>query len=263
MNPPIVTQIAHADPNAAPLNINELIDIFNPLLSSDLLGSYIPYILQHATPGVDDQDKAWIELDSTGKPLAIRIFYPPISGSWRRIYNGMAGEIRMFSGNPRTTTDWDTDGRGAVGGTYDGWQICNGNNGSPDLTDKFIVAAHMNETSGYDSGSHQWRTKIDGTHFVQTGGAKDHLIVAADLPPLDSQNGLAQLFLHGNEAKAGVDHTPQAKPIIDVTYANLQTHDQLLTTYGSDPNGSPPVPQTPIPTLPPFYALAFITFIGY
>src|SRR5215469_13771641 len=143
-NPTIITQIANASPNAAPLTLNELIAILNPLISSVLQGNYIPYVISQATPGQDDNDKAWIELDSAGRPLSMRIYY---NGNWRRIYNGMIGEIRYYSGAPGSP-NWDSDGHGIIGQAYDGWQICNGKNNSPDLSDRFIVGPHMNESSG-------------------------------------------------------------------------------------------------------------------
>lgn len=37
--------------------------------------------------------------------------------------------------------EFDSDGLGNVGGRFDGWQICNGNNGAPDLTSSYVVAA--------------------------------------------------------------------------------------------------------------------------
>lgn len=260
MNPPIVTQLAHADPNAAPLNLNELIDIFNPLFSSAIQGSYIPYVIGHATPGADDRDKAWIELDSSGRPIAVRTYY---NGNWRRVYNGMIGEIRMYSGDPSPSSGvWDTDGHGVIGKEYDGWQICNGKNNSPNLTDKFICAAHMDNSNGHSGYNAGWQTFVDGKSDLKDGGSKDHLIVASDLPPLDSQNGLATLNLAGKGFKEDTLHD-NAVVIIDNNYGGARDHSAPIATYGSNPNGNPPVPQSPVPTLPPFHALAFIVFQGY
>jgi hypothetical protein len=264
MNPAINFDIAHADPNAAPLNINGFIDILKPLCSAVIQGSYIPYVLQNGTPNVDDQDKAWIELDSAGRPISIRVYY---AGNWRRIYSGIIGEVRMYNGNPGDTTIWDADGHGVVGGIYDGWQICNGKNNSPDLQDSFIIAAHMKADGGhpnYKDGT--WRTFVDGKSDLQFGGSKDHLIVQNDLPPFNptggtSGNGTNDVTIHGNEAKSGTDHGTDVKPIIDPFYGNLKTHDWTLGHYGANPDGGDP--QVPIPTLPPFIAIGYIVFQGY
>src|SRR5215471_12373749 len=131
-NPAVVTQIANASPNAAPLTLNEMIAVLNPLISSQIQGTYIPYVIGNQTPGMEDTDKAWIETDSAGRPLAIRTYF---NGNWRRIYNGMTGEVRMYSGAPGAP-NWDSNGHGIIGKEYDGWQICNGKNNSPDLSDR-------------------------------------------------------------------------------------------------------------------------------
>jgi hypothetical protein len=244
MNPSVLTQLAHADPNAAPLNLNEMIDIFNPLFSSVIQGSYIPYVINNSTPSVDDHDKAWIETDSAGRPLSIRIFY---GGSWRRIYNGMLGEIRMFSGSPLITTDWDSNGHGVVGGTYDGWQICNGNNNSPDLSDKFIVGAHMNALAiGYPSGG-PWKTNVDGT-AKQSGGSST---ITLDGP---------HTWQAGHGAVKVGQWTATGNTAGTSLYGLTHGDGTDLTLLASDPGNQNP---TPIPTLPPYYALAFIIFQGY
>src|SRR4029077_11212585 len=150
MNPIITTTFAPPDPGATPLNLIQLVDLLKVLVSSEMQGSYIPYVMQNGTPGVEDQDKSWLELDAQGRPIAFKIFW---HGHWRRVYNGMLGEIRMYSGDPGT--DFDTNGLGKVGLTYDGWHLCNGKDGIVDLSDRFIVGAHMNNhdgVNGFQSG---------------------------------------------------------------------------------------------------------------
>ena len=261
MNPTLTITFAYPDPNTRPVNINNTWDLLNATVSGSIDGSYIPYVMGHDTPSVDDQDKAWIELDVTGKPIAIKIFY---SGIWRRVYNGMLNEIRMFSGDPGDTTAWDSTGLGVPGGVYDGWQICNGQNGSPNLTDKFVVGAHMDNSNGHVGYSGGWQTFVNGTSDLQTGGAKDHMIVASELPPLDSVGGLNTLVVHGFEAKETSPVHGNTAVLVDVHYADLAPHDSApLATYGASPNGTPAVPQVAMPTLPPFIAFGYIIFVGY
>lgn len=217
-------------------------------------------MIGNQTPGQEDNDKAWIETDSANRPLAIRLYY---NGNWRRVYNGMIGEIRMFSGDPSPSLGiWDGNGHGVVGKEYDGWQICNGKNNSPDLSDQFIIGAHMNNANGHSGYNLGWQTFVDGITDKQTGGSKDHMVLPADLPPLDAQDGLATLTLSGYGWKSDSVHT-DAVPIVDVNYGSARAHTAPIARYGSSPNDSPPIPQTPIPTIPPFYALAFIIFVGY
>ena len=261
MNPPLSLSFADPDPNAAPINITDLVELLKQLIFGEIAGDYIPYVLGSSTPGVDDQDKTWLKQDTQGRPVALMTFY---SGNWRRVYNGMIGEIRMFQGDPGDTNTWDANGHGVIGGEYDGWQICNGQNGSPDLSDIFPVAAHMNNTNGqtgFNAG--RWQSFVDQTTCQPTGGSKDHKIVASDLPPLDAVNGLSSLTLHGFSAKEASPTHTSVSPLVDVNYADLQPHDAVIANYGSSPNGTPPVAQSSIPTLPPFTAVAFIIFQGY
>jgi hypothetical protein len=130
LNPIVLTTIGQADPNDAPISVNDLINLLNQLISSSIQGSYIPYIIQHDTPGVDDRDKAWIELDTGGRPIAIKVWYAGNQGAWRRVYNGMIGEIRGYSGDPSIDFDTSNDPQhaglytfGKIGQAYDGWHI--------------------------------------------------------------------------------------------------------------------------------------------
>lgn len=257
-NPPVITQIGNPDPNAAPVNITDLIQLLNTLITSEIQGSYIPYIIDSITPGSDQQDFAWIQTDSVGRPIATKIYY---NGNWRRIYNGMLGEVRMYNGDP--TIDFDTNGLGLVGQTYDGWHICNGKDGTPDMSDQIVVGAHMNDADGHVGYNSGWQSFIDGVSDLKNGGAPSTLVLPKHLPPFDPVAGSAKVNLHGAEYKADADHTPDALPLIDVHYANLITHDVTIGFYGSGPNDAPPVPQVPLPTLPPFTVRAFITFVGY
>ena len=261
MNPTLTTTFAHADPTVAPITINELIDLLNILVATNLNGSYIPYILQTGTPGVDDQDKAWIELDSANRPRAIRTFY---QGNWRRVYNGMIGEVRGFTGAPGYGDPpalFNSTGLGNIGLEYDGWAICNGENGTPNLTDKFIIGAHMDNSNGqqgYDSG---WQTFVNGVDALKTGGEAKTMILPVHLPELASA-----LEISGNEPNIGGPDHATAHVLVDRAYgatAHVARDAIDPIHYGADPNGTPPQPQEEFPVLPPFYALAFITFKGY
>jgi hypothetical protein len=261
--PPVIGHFAHASANAAPLTLNELIDILNSLLNIKINGDYTPYIMQHGTPGQDKTDLAWIELDSAGRPLAIRVYY---AGHWRKVYSGMIGEIRMYSGDPSNGDIWTTQGHGVVGSDYDGWQICNGNNGSPDLSDKFIVGAHMNDKNGHNKYNQHWQTFVDGKNDLQTGGSPDHMIEEIELPPFNPTGGSTgkgtnDITIHGNEFKSDSNHGADAHPIIDPNYGNQLTHDWVIGHYGASPQDGDD--QRAVPTLPPFYAFALIIFQGY
>ncbi len=270
MNPDIVTSIGHADPTASPITVNELIDLLNTLITSELQGSYLPYVIQHATPDVDDRDKAWIELDTAGRPIAIKVWYPGNQGAWRRIYNGMIGEIRGYSGDPSIDFDKNSDGiytSGKIGLTYDGWYLCNGLNGTPNLSDKFLLGAAMDNVGkdGYAGGWQAAITGPDGTVTgYKTGGKFIETIVEDNLPLLSNAaaGDTAGLWIYGNEAKEDAPHPGTKVALVDSHYANAIPQQVNLTenAIGGAYGKSPP---TPLWTVDPFVAMAFIQFKGY
>jgi len=250
-NPAVITQIGHVDPDASPTRINELIDLLNTVIESNIQGDYIPYVISQDVPGVDDRSKAWIQLDSQGRPIAIKIWYTGGGGgAWRRVYNGMIGEIRMYSGDP--TVDFDADGHGLVGGTYDGWQLCNSKNGAPDLSDKFIVAAHMNSANnGYST---DWVSAVETPATpTHSGGHSTVTLTAAQTyrppypPTLDPS-------LQKMDRYSATDSN---NPGGDLWGVNSVQHQQIVPI---DPGNTTPAP---IDIVNPFIALGFIIFQGY
>ena len=83
-----------------------------------------------------------------------------------------AGAIVMYSGA------WNFDGTGLGTGTLLGWALCNGNNGTSNLTDRFIMAATASSQVGITGGTssyslttsqlpshtHAFTTNIAGVH---------------------------------------------------------------------------------------------------
>lgn len=77
------------------------------------------------------------ELDVNGTILGIGMVPP--------------GGIVMFSGDINQA--FDAEGTGRKGTPYEGWQLCNGKNGAPDLQDRFVAAAGRNYKIGDQGGS--------------------------------------------------------------------------------------------------------------
>lgn len=248
INPPVLTQFGNPDPNAAPLNITQLVQLLNTLVSSEIQGSYIPYVLQNSTPGTENQDKAWIVLDSQGRPVAVKVYY---NGNWRRVYNGMIGEVRLYHGDP--TIDFNTNGLGLVGGEYDGWHLCNGQDGTPDLSDRFMVAGHMNNANGHTGYNDGWQTFIDGTTDQKTGGDKEITLDAATTyaPHIPAVN--TQFY-------TATGNTPQ--PHTGDLWGKLGTSPPTDWNVLVPEIPGNPTPD-PIPVLNPFIAIGFIIFVGY
>lgn len=244
MSLPVPITYANAPAGTCPTTIDDLIQLFRDITTAEVSGSYLPYVLGSSTPQVEDQDKAWIRLDAAGRPLGTFLYY---AGSWRRQYNGKFNEVTMFNGNPAIF--FDGTGRGLTTSEWDGWSLCNGQNGTPNLSDKFIVAAHLDDSggvSGYVSG---WRTTVEGS-ALGTGGQVEVTLDATNTyrPAVDA------IIVDRFDAGAARDVAGKVFGIEDGT----STYDYELVP--ADAGQTSP---DPIPTLPPYFALAYVIFTGY
>ncbi len=272
-NPLVQTTIGTADPNASPITVNDLIALLNQLIHSEILGSYIPYVMQHEAPGVDDQDKAWIELDTAGRPIAIKVWYAGTIGAWRRIYNGMIGEIRGYSGDPSIDFDHNAAGVytvGKVGLQYDGWYLCNGLNGTPNLSNKFLLGANMDNAGPVDGYLGGWQASIIGPEggaglAYKTGGrfidtlTNDKLPLLSNAQPGDDPG----IWIYGKQAKEEADHPGTMYPLVDSHYANAIEGMNINLTAGVPGGVYGKNPPNAYWTTPPFVALGWIIFKGY
>ncbi|MEA2553692.1 MAG: hypothetical protein QOJ65_1868, partial [Fimbriimonadaceae bacterium] len=195
----------------------------------------VPYVTGTDTPGSEDEDKVWHRLDSNGKPIGTFLYY---NGAWRREYSGRPNQVCYYQGDPQY--DFDTDGRGISEGDWDGWHLCNGLDGTMDMSDRFIVGSKIYEAAGLG-----WRTDVSGapTHL---GGAKDI--------QLDETNTYQPARAAVTVAKWKADgNTP------DVGSGLYGAGASVTLVPGEAGVLTPPA----IPTLPPYFALALVVFVGY
>jgi hypothetical protein len=114
------------------------------------------------------------------------------------------------------------------------WKLCDGNNGTPNLTDKFIIGASIDDGEA--------KTTVTGAN-TKTGGTKDAVVVdhTHTLGPLTfkrGRDGETQTEPHWGGGDRGDGSTPGA---------------DIATTSGAS-NGESGTNKN----LPPYYALAFI-----
>lgn len=249
MSLPVVVTLANPDPNAAPLTFGAAVNELRPLLTAEIDATITVFVKGSAVPSVDDQDKPWIRLDNVGRPAGIYIFY---NGLWVKQPPDQGSLIGPFAGDP--TLFFDGDGRGLVGvgpvaGDFYGWQIMNGNNGTANLSDKFIIGGRMDnvDITGYSGG---WRTNVNGVPEL-TGGTNE--------TTLDGTNTYRPAIA---ELKVGL------------WLADGNARDAAGALYGTVGDGSHPeatlinadagnTTPDPFPTIPPFLALGWIQWIGY
>lgn len=252
MSATVTPSFANADPAANPTSLVDLVTYLNTLFQTVNVdgGPFTPYVISSTTPVVGDQDKVWYKTDGNGRPLGNYKFY---NGNWRKIYSGNPTEFKFFGGDP--STQFDGTGLGTVGGDWDGWAICNGQNGTPNLSNLFIIGGAMDNVgiTGYAAG--HWNTSTAGGS-TQTGGSSTYAIKNTDLPNMKI-NVTGHKYSAG--AATGIKHT-----LVDGDWAGGVNVDlDPIANFGSDPSGTPPVPQTTVPTLPPFYTLCYTRFVGY
>lgn len=262
--PAITTAFANPDPNTTVASLQDLVTQLNLLVTSSIQGTFVPYVLSSSTPAVSDQDKSWLKLDSAGRPLGVYIFY---NGNWRKFYNGSIGEVKLFIGDPNQY--FDANGLGKVGDEWDGWQLMTtlGSTSSnitagtsDDWSDLFVVGG-----STYDSGGGVWQSSVTGTakSTRDSGGgtgSANFTIQNTNLPNMTVQLS-GRVGYDDNASGSGQD--PAA--IVTKKWYGGPTPSPVpvAATFGANPNGTPAVPQVPIPTVPPFAVAAYVKFVGY
>src|ERR1051326_5191654 len=245
MSTTVTAQFAAPDPSSNPTTFGELVTDLNNLSLAEPVsgGPFTPYVISSTTPGVSDQDKAWIQTDGNGRPLTTKLFY---NGSWRKIYKGNSFEMRMFKGDPAIY--FDNTGLGlstAPEPNWDGWAIANGQNGTDNWSDLFPIFGRMDNPgiTGYSGG--KWNTSVTGG-ATDTGGSATYSIKNTDLPSM-------KVFVSGLRYSAGAA-TGIKRVLVDGDHAASPENTDLnpIASFGADPTGSPPVAQTPLPIVPPY-----------
>lgn len=247
MSFPITITFANPPEGTCPATFADAVVLLQALVGGEVTTTFTPYVLGANTPAVEDQDKAWIRLDAAGRPLGTFVFY---AGNWRRQYTGKVKEITWFSGDPNTY--FDGTGKGLATAEWDGWALCNGANGTPNMTDRFIASAHMDNSGGHDAYDGQWKTLWNGSMF-NTGGIDTYLIKQQDLPELALQ-------LDGHDYNPGGSPHVDPSLIIDKLYVNAAPESVTVAHYGFNSSSQS---QTSFPVLPKFYSAAPCLFIGY
>ena len=163
---------------------------------------------------------------------------------------GTSGQLLMSQGEG-TTPQWgtvtipDAFSTGMIvlwSGTTNtipsGWALCNGANGTPNLTDRFIVGAGntygVNQTGGYADA-----TLVSHNHSASTGGAGGH------------SHSYSKA---GGGVTAGTGGIVPLSALSSLSSANTgsvgnHTHSVTVNSKGSSATNK---------NLPPYYALAYI-----
>lgn len=183
-------------------------------------------------PTVEDQGKVWLRTSPCGAPLAW-FRWNVKSKMWRRVIQGLPGEIRIFCGDP--SLYFDNTGLGIPTAEWDRWALANGGNGTVGLQDKFIAC-------GQPSGG-AWVVNFDSKNTgVSTGGNAYLTIEIYNIPVLT-----AFLPFNGGFSSGSNFTYPSGGGANDQTYT--------MAAIGTGP-------QLPVLILPPFVAEGYVQYIG-
>lgn len=143
---------------------------------------------------------------------------------------------------------------GGVDDIPSGWHLCDGTNGTPDLRDRFIVAAGNSYSSGHIGGSLTYTPTItvngSGTG-VQVGY---HTLTEAEIPP--HSHRMQNMHYQGNPDNWDAWNTVLSggNDLWSGATGGGQGHNHPITDNGHAHTAS----ASAIDSRPPYYALAFI-----
>lgn len=137
---------------------------------------------------------------------------------------------------------------GSVPSIPDNWALCDGTNGTPNLTDRFILGAGQDRVPGDVGGAFDHKHGVT----IESGGAHTHNIaaqptstnqtnVSVNRTTVSIENEQSQEAVVKTVAISDPGHAHQFNGATDSGGAHIHSADSSLTNH-----------------LPPFYALAFI-----
>lgn len=229
-----LTAVLQPAPACYPPDVNALAQ----LLADFMLKGTVPdnsgggVFVGSTQPSSSITNKVWFKIDAAGRPFGAYLFY---NGNWRKCYTGSIGDIKLYRGAFNGV--FDGTGRGIIGGSgpndEDGWAVCNGNNGTPNLNGFFPAGARWSGAA--------WVSDADPTTpGVGSGGGNAH-IALANLPGLDIDFGQFNFTIGSAQASLNQGTLPN-------------TITRRVKGTGQN---------TPLKVVPTFIALAYLQFIGY
>lgn len=204
------------------------------------------------------------------------VFSPDLSGSFSTAFLNQAIAAALNAALPRAVAFPFT---GALADIPAGWQLCDGTNSTPDLRDRFIVAAGATRPAGSTGGAATSTTSTAGSHN-HGGQTGEHALTVAQIPPhphpvtgpthlhggvttltptaADNSPGLAITSIEtaGTGYTVGTGNTGAASTGITTTLnaGSGEAHRHAIAAGGDHTHT--------VPTVPPYYALAWIMRTG-
>ena len=153
---------------------------------------------------------------------------------------------------------------GALNAIPPNWNICDGQNGTPDLRDKFVIASGT-----YDVGNTEWTSAVDGSD-KKTGGEATKLLGTANLPSHTHTDGSLSATGGDHQHNTSVTGTKLFTAAGGTTYSYGGAGTYPGTVFTMDDSGDLTMDVTgntgdqggtmgeSFDIIPPFFALAYI-----
>lgn len=258
MRPSLPVIVTVLPPPAGFVPPNDMQDLLNtiPTYLDIELDDSGPAFSIGAAPPATDTGGLYIHVPTPPSPPRARTYVPSVA-YWEQIYTGQPDEVRMLVQD--TSGDFDSTGLAIMGTDWYGWALCNGNNGTINLQNKFVVAGYdYNETTGY------WVTNIGSQQ--DSGGGQTGGSAQVGTTPIDLSNGgfvnfqinlwnlpLLNVFVPYNGEYASGGNTLGA-PI------GPGTGDQEITIPFTN---QAQMVGALISRIPHFVAVGYVQFVGY
>jgi len=168
------------------------------------------------------------------------------------------GTVIMYHGD---MAQFDTLGAGTPGTTVEGWQVCNGNNNSPDLRDRFIVGAGTTYALNGQGGEDTTQLTIDNLPTHDHGGKTSTNPTGVHLghvcSSVDGGTSYGYLYVEKGNNAPGAKNKPHQIPRWPdfPVFDSIQDphHHHNITAVGKS---------QPFTNLPPYYALYYLIKIS-
>jgi hypothetical protein len=133
------------------------------------------------------------------------------------------------------------------------YRLCDGGNGTPNLTDKFVICAAQDMYNATSSNTWKAQTNITGTQTM-TGGTKDAIVVSHSHGITDPGHFHQQSSeTRGGQGSGNSWYASAIYGYSAVIYTEPKTTGISINTEGSSGSNQ---------NLPPYYALAYIMRIA-
>jgi microcystin-dependent protein len=190
-------------------------------------------------------------------------------GSWKvggTAITASAAEINLLAGQTSLVPSgvivmWS----GSVASVPSGWYICDGNNGTPNLTGKFVVNADADTGGTYNVGDTGGANSVtldatqipshthsfSGSGTTSTGGAHTHDLKFSD----NDSGGGTGLYFSGETNRAGLRTSSYISYTATASVQSAGSHNHSFSVTGTTGTSGGGASHE---NRPPYYALAYI-----